>query len=77
MSRGIECGADIFFLFVAIQHVFRYVEQFKDLSDEERLEAAEQRFLQETPHSKDVRDFLEHLARVCDRRGSNAHERTA
>lgn len=53
--------ADIFFLFVATQHVFRYVEHFKDLSGDERLEAAEQRFLQKTPHSKDVRDFLEHL----------------
>jgi len=53
--------ADIFFLFMAIHHVVRYVRHFKELSGDRRLEAAEQRFLEKTPHSKEIRDFLEHL----------------
>jgi hypothetical protein len=53
--------SNIYMLFMAIRHVFRYAERFDELSDDPRIDRARQKFLRKAPEAKNLRDFLEHL----------------
>jgi hypothetical protein len=53
--------ADVYMLFMAIRHVYRYAERLGELSRDPRIDRARQKFLRKAPEAKNLRDFLEHL----------------
>lgn len=53
--------ADVYMLFMAIRHVYRYAERFEEFSDDPRVDRAREKFLRKAPEAKNLRDFLEHL----------------